>query len=51
MKRDKQIESLKKLLEVIETVNALLLQFHDLPILEKVNRQIRHELKRGKNEN
>ena len=52
MNQGKRLKRLEKLLKTIETVNDILLQLHDLPILAMVNREIRQELKKGeKDEN
>lgn len=45
MTPQKQIERLKKLLEKIYLVNHLLLQLHNIPILARVNAEIKKEIR------
>ena len=46
MTPQKQIERLKKLLDKIYLVNETMLMIHNFPILQKVNAEIKKELKR-----
>lgn len=43
-------EEIKELLIEITEINALILQFHRLPVLEKLNKRILKTLKGEKNE-
>ena len=52
MNSRKEIKRLSKRLETVITVNSILLQFHDIPILAKLNEEIKKDLRKlQKNEN
>lgn len=48
--QEKEIKKLKAMLLKVVEINYILLNFHNLPILRKLNNEIKKELEKLKNE-